>query len=171
MKGIVYHSLPHLILFNHHSAIDNASFVEASIAELLRDRCIVEGDDCPTVCIPLQVVSSARGKRRLVIDLRYVNQFLWKDKFKYEGLDLVPQMFKCGECFFTFDLKSGYHHVYINGVFWTYLGFSWGSGSSRRWFKFRVLPFGLATAIYVFTKLLRPLVKHWRAKGLRASLH
>ena len=157
--------------FNHRSAIDNASFVEASIAELLRDRCIVEGDDCPTVCSPLQVVSSARGKRRLVIDLRYVNQFLWKDKFKYEGLDLVPQMFKRGEYFFTFDLKSGYHHVDINGVFWTYLGFSWGSGSSRRWFKFRVLPFGLATACYVFTKLLRPLVKHWRAKGLRAIVY
>ena len=108
--------------FNHRSAIDNASFVEASIAELLRDRCIVEGDDCPTVCSPLQVVSSATGKRRLVIDLPYVNQFLWKDKFKYEGLDLVPQMFKRGEYFFTFDLKSGYHHVDINGVFLVFHG-------------------------------------------------
>ena len=36
---------------------------------------------------------------------------------------------------------------------------------------FAVLPFGLSTACYAFTKLLRPLVKHWRAQGLRALLY
>ena len=45
-----------------------------------------------------------------------------RQKFKYEGLNLVPQMFDKGE-HFTFDLKSGYHHVDIHIVFWTYLGF------------------------------------------------
>ena len=34
-----------------------------------------------------------------------------------------------------------------------------------------MLPFGLATACYVFTKLLRPLVKFWRKQGLRALLY
>ena len=157
--------------FNHPSAVHNALFVERAIAELLRDRCVVEVKDCPAVCSPLQVVSNSKGKLRLVLDLRHVNQFLWKEKFKYEGLELVPQLFKRGEYFFTFDLKSGYHHVDINSEFWTYLGFSWSSGSSRRWYTFRVLPFGLATACYVFTKLLRPLVKRWRAAGLRAIVY
>ena len=38
---------------------------------------------------------------------------------------------------------------------------------------FAVLPFGLSTACYVFTKLLRPLVKCWRslAKGLRVIVY
>ena len=36
---------------------------------------------------------------------------------------------------------------------------------------FAVLPFGLASACYVFTKLLRPLIKHWRGQGLRAILY
>ena len=36
---------------------------------------------------------------------------------------------------------------------------------------FRVLPFGLSTACYVFTKLLRPLVKRWRSLGLRAIIY
>ena len=66
---------------------------------------------------------------------------------------------------FTFDLKSGYHHVDIHEDFQTYLGFSWGEGASRRFYVFRVLPFGLASACYVFTKLLRPLVKRWRGWG------
>jgi len=52
-----------------------------------------------------------------------------------------------------------------------YLGFSWGDGVHRKFFVFRVLPFGLATACYVFTKLLRPLVKRWRAMGIRVILY
>ena len=33
---------------------------------------------------------------------------------------------------------------------------------------FRILPFGLSSACYVFTKLLRPLLKRWRSMGIRA---
>ena len=72
----------------------------------------------------------------------------------------------------TFDLKSGYHHVDILEDFWSYLGFSWNDFlGRRRFYAFRVLPFGLSTACYVFTKLLRPLVKHWRSKGIRAIIY
>ena len=46
-----------------------------------------------------------------------------------------------------------------------------GRGGDRQFYTFRVLPFGLASACYVFTKLLRPLVKRWRAMGLRAILY
>ena len=36
---------------------------------------------------------------------------------------------------------------------------------------FTVLPFGLATACYVFTKIVRPLVRYWRGQGLRAVVY
>ena len=41
------------------------------------------------MCSPLLVVENAKGKLRLVIDLRYVNQFLIRYKFKHKGLDLI----------------------------------------------------------------------------------
>ena len=85
---------------------------------------------CPIVCSPLSVVTNASGKR-LVLDLRYVNQFLPDCKFKYEGLELVPTLFNCGNYFTTFDPKSGYHHVDIHEDSWPYLGFSWNSGHDR----------------------------------------
>ena len=72
---------------------------------------------------------------------------------------------------FTFDLKSGYHHVDIHKDSQTYLGFSWGEGANRKFYMFCVLPFGLASACYVFTKLLRPLVKRWRSLGLHIILY
>ena len=97
---------------------------------------------------------NAHGKKRLVLDLRYVNQFILLTKFRYEGLNIVPQLFSEGDYFFTFDLKSGYHHVEIHEDCWPYLGFSWGVGPQTKWYTFTVLPFGLASACYVFTKLL-----------------
>ena len=36
---------------------------------------------------------------------------------------------------------------------------------------FRVFPFGLTSACYVFTKFLQPLVKHWRSLGIRAVVY
>jgi hypothetical protein len=35
-----------------------------------------------------------------------------------------------------------------------------------KYYSFLVLPFGLTSAPYIFTKCLRPLVKHWRSKGM-----
>lgn len=47
-----------------------------------------------------------------------------------------------------------------------YLSFSWRfSNSQIRYFQFNVLPFGLSSACYVFTKLLGPLVKCWCGFG------
>ena len=180
VRNIVLHGyrLPFLSLpapivrNNHNSALVEEGFVESEIERLLEASCIVESHVCPTVCSPLSVVANSRGKKRLVIDLRSINELLPKQKFKYEGLNLIPHICSQGDYFFSFDLKSGYHHVDIHPDCWTYLGFSWAmSGGQRRFFMFRVLPFGLSTACYVFRKFLRPLVKYWRSSGLRVILY
>ena len=68
---------------------------------------------------------------------------------------------------FSFDLKSDYHHIEISQDHQTILGFCWRSPDSTNevFYVFTVLPFGLATAPYIFTKLIKPLVKHWRIQG------
>ena len=86
------------------------------------------------------MVSNVSAKQRLVLDLRYLNQFLPDRKFKYEGLSIIPSLFQQGDYFSVFDLKSGYHHVDIHQDCWPYLGFARGVGLARRWYTFRVLP-------------------------------
>ena len=73
---------------------------------------------------------------------------------------------------FTFDLKSGYHHIEIYHEHQTYLGFAWNFGTEKtvRYYKFTALPFGLSTAPYIFTKMLKPLQKHWRCQGICLAL-
>ena len=74
--------------------------------------------------------------------------------------------------FIKFDLKSGYHHLDIFPEHQPYLGFSWVTPDMDiKFFMFTVLPFGLSSAPYIFTKLFRPLVKHWRSKGIHSVLY
>ena len=179
VQGIVTHSyiLPFISLpvpvfcTNHASTLGEAEFVAEEIAKLVAASCVLEVPYCPEVCSPLLVVNNSKGKKRLVLDLRMVNKHLPKRKFKYEGINLIPDMCSRGVYFVTFDLRSGYHHVDIHPECWTYLGFSWLFNGIRRFFVYKVLPFGLSTACFVFTKLLRPLVKRWRFAGLRVILY
>jgi len=72
---------------------------------------------------------------------------------------------------FAFDLKSGYHHVDIFPEHRKYLAFSWEFVPGQtRFFQFTVLPFGLSSAPYIFTKLLKPLETHWRAQGIPIAI-
>ena len=73
---------------------------------------------------------------------------------------------------FTFDPKSGYHHIEVATVHQCYLGFSWVDPVSKRtqFYRFTVLPFWLSSAPHIFNKVLKPLVKHWRLNGARIAL-
>ena len=66
---------------------------------------------------------------------------------------------------FTLDLKSGYHHLDIRETDWKYLGFEW----QGLFYVFTQLPFGLASACWAFTKLMREVMRTWRTKGWRCS--
>ena len=76
--------------------------------------------------------------------------------------------FSRGAYMFSFDLKNGYHHVEIFEGHQTDLGFSWKHSSSNqvKFYVFTVLPFGLSSAPHVFTKILKPLEKHWRHQDI-----
>ena len=43
------------------------------------------------------------------------------------------------------------------------MGVAWPFWGKLRFFSFKVLPFGLSSACFCFTKLVRPLVKRWRS--------
>ena len=154
---------PPCFLANNRSAFQYPEFVAQAISELLVNGCIAEHSVPPFCVNPLSV---AKGKKlRLVIDLRHVNNFLVRFKFKYEDLRSLSQVLEEGYWFFTWDLKSGYHHVDICLEHQIYLGFSWQFNGVIRYFTFAVLPLGLSSACFCFTKLLRPLVKRWRFMG------
>ena len=129
----------------------------------------MQTDGPPRVVNPLSVSVQVNGKKRLILDLRHVNKFLHKMHVKYEDWKTAMSYFARGAYMFSFDLKSGYHDVEIFEGHQTYLGFSWKHSNSNqvKFYVFTVLPFGLlSSAPHVFTKILKPLEKHWRFQGI-----
>ena len=155
---------------NNKSSLDNASFVQDAITSLLSKGCISEVFEIPKCCNPL-TVAERNSKLRLVLDLRHVNQFVDNQKFKYEDLKTFAELFDQDDFFITFDLTSGYHHVDIHPEHKKYLGFHWlFPDGQTKYFIFNVLPFGLSSACYIFTKILRPFVKKWRSEGIKSII-
>ena len=71
---------------------------------------------------------------------------------------------------FSFDLRSGYHHVDIFPEHLAFLAFSWDFGTGvARYFQLTVLPFGLSSAPFIFTKLLKPL-ETLRSHGIPVAI-
>ena len=84
------------------SALEHKVFVSQALQELEENRCILKVPDCPYICSPLSVVVNAQRKLRLVINLRYLNQFLWNDKLSM----IAMLLFKKGD-FFRLTLNQG----------------------------------------------------------------
>ena len=156
---------------NHKSVELYSEFVNDAIQKLIANRCVMKVEAKPEVCSPLSVVGNPQGKLRLVLNLRYLNQFLHILSFKYEDLHIAALIFEQGEYLFKFDLKSGYHHVDVWPGHYQFLGFRWDMNGIGNYYVFKVLPFGLSTTCYFFTKLMRLLVKYWRGRGLKAMVY
>ena len=142
-------------------ALKNKDFVEESISELLKCGSIMEAEKHPEIINPLSVSINSSGKKHLILHLRYVNTHVYKDKIKFENL-------KKGYLF-KFDLKNGYHHIDIFEPHQKFLGFSWIFKGNIKFFVFTILPFALTNAPFIFTKVVRPLVKYWRLNSVKIT--
>eukprot|EP00731_Ephydatia_muelleri_P008337 Em0004g675a len=74
------------------TALLEREFVNGAVSELQKGGYIEEAEEPPVVCSPLSVVMNGVGKKRLVVNLRHVNGFLWKQKFKYEDIRVAMAM-------------------------------------------------------------------------------
>ena len=113
---------------NHPSVVQNQEFVCQELRKLVASGAVVEvRQEDLSVVNALGVVKNARGKSRLILDLRYVNNHLRSCKFKYEGIPAASELFQKDDWVFKFDYKSGYHHLDIFAGHTTFLDahFSW----------------------------------------------
>ena len=69
---------------NNHSALNNANFVTQAVEELLNTGRIKEVKNSPYVVNPLSVSENDSQKLLLILDLRYVNMHVFKDKIKFD---------------------------------------------------------------------------------------
>ena len=61
---------------------------------------------------------------QFIIDLRYINKFMKKYKFKLDTIKVIRQMIIKGDYFISVDLSKVYYHLPVNEEHQQYLGFS-----------------------------------------------
>ena len=105
--------------------MQESAFVENAINELISLDCTTEVSTPPMVINPLSVSIQKSGKKRLILDLRHVNQYLFKSKFQCEDVSVAKEVLNPSHFMLAFDLKSDYHHVEIFPDHRPYLSFVW----------------------------------------------
>lgn len=119
----------------------------------------------PKVVNLLSVSVNSSGKEILILDLRHINKYLRLTTFKYDNVKEASVCAVNKRYAFKFDFRHGYHHLDMEVAFLNNLGFSWKTVNKVNYYIFRCLPFVPSSACYIFTKVVRPLVKCWRSKG------
>ena len=142
--------------------------VDSEVA-LLREKGVLH-----VACsVPDQFVSSLflvpkrDGNSRPVINLKDLNVFLQYDHFKMEGIHLLRDLLQPNDWLGKIDLKDAYFVIPIWRDHRKYLRFVW----KQTLLEFACLPFGLAVAPRVFTKIMKPVVSLLRRTGIRLIIY
>lgn len=111
----------------------------------------------------LLTVSKKDNSHRTCLNLRPLNHFMPDRHFKQEGLKTVKSLLRPGDWMIKIDLKDAYFHMAIHKDFRQFLRFVF----QNQMYEFTCLPFGLKHAPWLFTKLIRKVLRILRQQGVR----
>lgn len=117
-------------------------------------------------------LSDGTVKLRLCWDgSRHINELLDSQKVKLSHLQKALEITRVGDWQTKYDLKSAYFHIAIHEAHKKFLGAAFEDEDGRkRYFQFKFLPFGLASAVHCITKLLKPINAYFHKKGIRHTI-
>lgn len=108
------------------------------------------------------VVDKTDGGKRFVLNLKPLNCFIKAPHFKMEDTRTALKLIYKDSYLTKIDLKDAFFSVPVHKNYRKYLRFL----HCGTLYEFNVLPFGLSTAPYVFTKLLKPFLSYLRSKNI-----
>ena len=118
----------------------------------------------------LSVGSSRSPKRggsvRPVVNLRPLNKFVAKKKFKMENSAVLRDLIKPKDWMTSIDLKDAFLSVPMAAHHRKLLRFM----CRGRLYEFQCLPFGLTSAPRTFTKVMKPVMAVLRRRGIRSMI-
>ena len=102
------------------------------------------------------------GKVRPIIDLSVLNKMLVVPKFRMETLDKIVRNI-CEALWGTsVDITDAYLHVPIAWEYHVYFAFVLGEET----YVFQVLPFGLSSAPWTFSRVMKPIKRYLHSLGV-----
>lgn len=144
-------------------SIQEIKIIDQCIESLLQSDFISTCEPCKGQFLsPIFTVPKPNGKHRFILNLKHLNKFVQLEHFKMEDFRTVLKLLNQNHFMSTLDLKDAYFLISIDKNHRKKLRFEWKS----QLYEFNVLCFGLCTAPFVFTKLLKPVSQYLRSQGL-----
>lgn len=138
------------------------------INDLLKSGAISECQPCERQYLSsIFLVPKPSGKHRLILNLKSFNKHVDTEHFKLEDLRTALKLVSEGCFMSTLDLMDAYFSIRIHEKSRKYLRFMF----NKTLYEFNVLPFGLSTAPFVFTKIMKPVVKLLRSCGHLSTIY
>ena len=106
-------------------------------------------------------------KVRGCLDLRPLNRHLRYEHFKMEGLHTVRDLLRRRDFMAKVDLSDYFFHLPIPLEHREYFRFMW----QGKKYQCTAMPFGLAPAPRLATKILQPVIRHLRSMGVRLVVY
>lgn len=106
------------------------------------------------------LADKSNGQKRFILNLKKLNVFLDPLHFKLEDRKTVARILFKGAFLATLDLTDAFLLIPVAAPFRKYLRFMFRG----IYYEFNCVPFGLCTAPYVFTKLMKPVVENLRSR-------
>ena len=143
--------------------------IDQEVVTLQRKKAIslVTDHKSPGFYCRLFAVQKATGGFRPVLDLSRLNEYLRHIYFRMDTTPLVRQSMRPKDWSVSVDLIDAFFHVPIHPRDRKWLRFVW----NNQVFQFNVLPFGLSQSPWVFTRVVRELIKWAHLKGIRMLSH
>ena len=93
---------------------------------------------------------------RLILDVSKLNTYLKVPKFSLVKIDTVSRIINKLDFMTKIDLKSAYWQVPLHPSTRPWMSFAWG----EKYYCFKVLPFGVASAPYFFDRITKPIISY-----------
>jgi len=161
---------------NNASARLEMSFVREEVRKWERQGIVSFVDRKPAAVSPLTVATKNNPdgsvKRRLCWDgSRFINPLLKTDKVNLAHLQAALEITREGDFQYKYDLSNAFFHIKIKPEDCTYLGAKFQTETGRQqYFIYNFMPFGLSSAVYVITKLMKPLQAFFNQSGVRHTI-
>lgn len=151
-----------------HLSLSEEQICSQEISRLQSRGAIERAIDCENQFLsPYFVIPKSSGGWRFILNLKHLNRFILAPHFKLEDWKTVIRLISPGDYLASIDLEDAYLLVPIYNEHRKFLRFRF----QGQLFQFRVLPFGLASAPYIFTKILKPVVSSLRVRNFFSVIY
>ena len=140
------------------------------VVSLLLDKNAIEpvlNPASPGFYSRLFTVPKESGGWRPVIDLSTLNKYVHCPHFQMETAETIRRAIQPGEFVSSIDISDAYYHIPVAPAIRKYFRFV----IDGKPYQFRSLPFGLNTAPREFTKILEPILRSLRDRGIRVHAY